>query len=153
MRMNKMKRLLLVLLASVMPALLMADDYLNVEKSDASIESIKLEEVRKITFSEDNLLIHTTENILSFPIAEMGRITFTDTPTSVDELADSSPSMMTVNNKLVVKGEGTLFVYNLAGNLVNVAVVKGAAEISTHSLPAGTYIVRFGKETIKVVKL
>lgn len=136
-----------------MPALLMADDYLNVEKSDASIESIKLEEVRKITFSENNLLIHTTEGILTFPLTEMGRITFTDQPTSVDELADSSPSMMTVNNKLVVKGEGTLFVYNLAGNLVSVAVVKGVAELSTHSLPAGTYIVRFGKETIKVVKL
>lgn len=152
MRMNKMKRSLLVLLASVMPALLMADDYLNVEKSDASIESIKLEEVRKITFSENNLLIHTIEGVLTFPLTEMGRITFTDQPTSVDELADSSPSMMTINNKLVVKGEGTLFVYNLAGNLISVAVVKGVAEISTHSLPAGTYIVRFGKETIKVIK-
>lgn len=133
-----------------MPYMLVADDYLNVEKSDASVESVKLEEVQKITFSENNLLIHTTEGILTFPLTEMGRITFTDQPTSVDELSDSSPSMMTVNNRLVVKGEGTLFVYNLAGNLVSVAVVKGAAELSTHSLPAGTYIVRFGKETIKV---
>lgn len=146
-----MKRLLLALSLVLMPALLMADNYLNVEAVDTTC-SVTLSTVQKITFEDGKVQIHTMDGVLLFPMSEMNRISFTDEPTAVDDIAMQSPSLAFDGNSLLVKGTGTLFVYNVNGTLLSLAKVNGRTVIPMHSMLQGTYVVRFGDEVIKIAR-
>lgn len=130
---------------------MMADDskYLTVAYNGIE-KSITLATVQKITFDSDNCIVTTTEGEEKFPLAEMQKITFTANPTAIEAMPIQSEDLKVQDGNLLVGGNGTLRIYNAAGQLVGITNVKGKTAVSLQNLQKGLYIVNMGKQTIKV---
>lgn len=93
-----------------------------------------------VRYVDGNLNVSTTTVSVDYPLAELLKITFSDEATGIGVLADTTPS-------------GDVCIYTLNGVLVKtVAGNGGAAAIDTNGLPAGTYVIKNGKTTYKIMK-
>jgi len=148
-----MKHLLLTLF-TLATLSVQADDYsyLTTQMQDNTENSVKLTEVKKITFSATEVKIYTTSDILTYALTDMKKIYFASEPTDVKSLKSESKSLKSINGTLEVNGTGLLRVYSSSGILLQVAQVKGSANVSLESLSKGTYIIAFGDESIKVTR-
>lgn len=54
------------------------------------------------------------------------------------------------DNTLTMRGEGDAYIYSADGRLMRSVAVRGEAKATLDNLPAGVYIVRFGRETLKI---
>lgn len=148
-----MKHLLLTLL-TLATLSVQADDYsyLTTQLQDNTENSVQLTKVKKITFSATEVKIYTTSDILTYALTDMKKIYFASEPTDVKSLKSESKSIKSINGTLEVKGTGLLRVYSSSGSLLQVAQIKGSANVSLESLSKGTYIIAFGDESIKVTR-
>lgn len=150
-----MKKIILTAAAIVLATAAWAEDYKYLTVSTSSNESsIELATVQKITFdmNEKLVVVTTSEGQVNFPISEMQKMFFSAEPTAIERLPQTSADLKVANGVLRVKGDGLLRIYNASGALQRMAKVDGSANISLDNLPAGTYIINLGKQTIKVVK-
>lgn len=149
-----MKRMtIMALLLSAAWQTTKADDlnYLTVAYNKIE-QSITLSTVQKITFNSTQVLVTTTEGVVTFPLSEMEKMTFTAERTAIERLPEKSDNLHFENGKLQT-GSGILRIYNAGGALIQIADVKeGQGAISLEGLPEGLYIVSQGKETIKIKK-
>ena len=131
-----------------------ADDYsyLTTQLQHNTENSVQLTKVKKITFSATEVKIYTTSDILTYALTDMKKIYFASEPTDVKSLKSESKSIKSINGTLEVKGTGLLRVYSCSGSLLQVAQIKGSANVSLESLSKGTYIIAFGDESIKVTR-
>ncbi len=120
--------------------------YNNVE------QSFELATVQKITFEGDNVVITTSEGVTNLPLSQMEKMYFSVEATAVESLASESKGLKLLNGVLTAKGNGLLYIYNSAGQLMQMAHVDGEMRISISSLRKGIYIVNLGSETIKIGK-
>ena len=130
-----------------------ADDlnYLTVAYNKVE-KSITLSTVQKITFNSTEVLVTTTEGVVTFPLSEMEKMTFTAEPTAIEKLPEVSDNLRFENGRLQT-GTGILRVYNTGGALIQIANVKEEhGSVNLEGLPKGLYIVSQGKETIKIKK-
>lgn len=127
--------------------------YLTVSTSSAE-QSIELATIQKITFDTQAQLVvvTTSEGVVKFPQSELSKMYFTDAATAIEALPLSSDDLHVRNGQLTVGGTGLLRIYNAAGALQRMSHVEGSATISLGNLPAGAYIINFGKQTIKTLK-
>lgn len=141
-----MKTIIVSLLALLASVVAVADDYkyLNAENATGG-KSVELRKVKKITFSEGNVVISVVDgDAVVLPMADVKRISFSneaipeDDPTSVSEIA----ATMT----------GVVCVYDLKGQLVGIVNAAQGQIVSLHSLPSGVYIVKNGNSVVKVQK-
>lgn len=148
-----MKHLLLTLF-TLATLSVQADDYsyLTTQLQDNTENSVQLTKVKKITFSATEVKIYTTSDILTYALTDMKKIYFASEPTDVKSLKSESKSIKSINGTLDVKGTGLLRVYSSSGSLLQVAQIKGSANVSLESLSKGTYIIAFGDESIKVTR-
>lgn len=150
-----MKKIILTAAAIVLATAAWAEDYKYLTVSTSSNESsIELATVQKITFdmNEKLVVVTTSEGQVNFPISEMQKMFFSAEPTAIERLPQTSADLKVANGVLRVNGDGLLRIYNASGALQRMAKVDGSANISLDNLPAGTYIINLGKQTIKVVK-
>lgn len=149
-----MKKIILsaALLLTVLSA--SADEKKYVTLAYGGIESsISLATVQRITFSETDVIVTTTEGDQKFPLAEMQKITFTVDPTAIAKLAKEADGLTLKDGNLVVSGKGVLCIYNASGALVGMAQVGGQNQtVSLQGLQTGVYIVKLGNQTIKISK-
>lgn len=105
--------------------------------NDGNKTEVLFSDMPEFTYSDGNVTLKSTSTELSWPIANLQRFTFEDvvvtgirdiTSTGLDILADNCDA------------------YDLNGRLVK-RNVKSLSE-----LPAGTYVVKAGSVTIKVVR-
>lgn len=133
----------------------MADDYqyLTVAQS-GSEKSITLATIQKITFDTQagNVVVHTTEGQVLFPISEMEKMYFSATIDAVKALPLQSEALKLERGELKVKGDGLLRIYGANGSVQRMAKVNGETSVSLDNLPKGTYIVNLGNQTIKIKK-
>ena len=130
-----------------------ADDlnYLTVAYNKVE-QSITLSTVQKITFNSTQVLVTTTEGVVTFPLSEMEKMTFTAEKTAIERLPETSDNLRFENGRLQA-GTGILRVYNTGGALVRIADIKEKhGSINLDGLPEGLYVVSQGKETIKIKK-
>lgn len=131
-----------------------AEDYKYLKVTTSTTEeSVDLATVHKITFTADNIILHTTKGEISFPLSETQRMTFTNTPSSIGSLPLQAEELQYVGGRLVVRKRGLLRIYNASGVLVEVARIESdQAEVSLDKLTPGMYIVGIGDKAIKISK-
>lgn len=148
------KNIILAALVAAFSLNSLADDYnyLTVSYSGTE-ESISLPIIQKISFTEESVVVTTTEGqTYTYPLNEMKKMTFTSEPTAIDAIPEQAKGLKFNNGTLKVNGNGMLHIYNANGVLIQMANVKNGANINLESLPTGLYIINMGDKTIKVTK-
>lgn len=130
-----------------------ADEFKYLTVSYGGTENnIFLPTVQRISFEEGYVVVTTSEGYHRYPISILEKITFTESPTSIEALPEQEKDITYKDGILSIKGDGLLRIFNTAGALLNIANIKEGANVSLNNLPAGVYIVRMGDKTIKVRK-
>ena len=131
-----------------------ADEYTYITevRLDGDEQSVALSVVKKVVFTETDVVIVTTAGDIVCPLTNFKNLTFADQPTDIKTLKDSSNSLNVTGNKLTVNGNGIVLIYSRSGQLVGAVKAEGSTALSLESLPQGIYIVTFGEESIKVTR-
>jgi len=135
-----MKRNLLLLALLTLTASSYAEEQMVVGGRDGQVILTQdLKTLQKLTFTAQAMQIHTSNGeITEIALEGIGNIKFDD----VEGISITRDDMSNL------KGETR--VYALDGHLV--ARAEGWTELLYQSLPAGTYAVRIGDRTIKIIK-
>ena len=147
-----MKHLLMAILMMASTTM-WADNYNFLTVSSTGEEYISLPTIQKITFSDGNCVVTTTNGDYTYPLNEIKKMYFSvDDPTAIEALPQEAENLKYKNGKLKVEGDGMLRIYNANGALVQLANVKKGANINLSNLKSGLYIVNMGDKTIKITK-
>lgn len=98
-----------------------------------------------VTYTEDRLVLTTDKVTVEYPLADLEKMTFSDTQSAVESVTMSQPG----------DSDGTVRIYSLTGTLVRtIEQAEGADDVqfTTIDLPEGTYIIKQGKQTYKIRK-
>ena len=147
-----MKKLLVAILLMASTTM-WADKYNFLTVSSTGENYISLPTIQKITFSDGNCVVTTTNGDYTYPLSEIKKMYFSvDDPTAIEALPQEAENLKYKNGKLKVEGDGMLRIYNANGALVQLANVKKGASINLSNLKPGMYIVNMGDKTIKLTK-
>lgn len=156
-----MKKLLLTLLfgvSCILPA--SAAKYMTLVFTDGSEQSLLLSNYPTVSFNSTQLIVQFYDAVagqteLNFNKQEVKKYFFSDEATDVESIADTQTDMNVQGNRIVVRGaKGAVGVFRTDGTQVQ-TVVKADGEtvvVSLDGLANGTYIVRAGKNVVKIAK-
>lgn len=156
-----MKKLLLTLLFSascMLPA--SAAKYMTLVFADGSEQSLQLSTQPTVSFNRTKLIVKFYNPVagqtdLNFNKQEVKKYFFSDETTGVASITNDKDGMSVQGNRIVVRGaKGAVGVFRTDGTQVQ-TVVKADGEtvvVSLDGLTNGTYIVRAGKNVVKIAK-
>jgi hypothetical protein len=156
-----MKKLLLTLLfgaSCMLPA--SAAKYMTLVFADGSEQSLLLSTQPAVSFNRTKLIVQFNDPVagqtdLNFNKQEVKKYFFSDEATDVESVADTQTGMNVQGNRIVVRGaKGAVGVFRTDGTQVQ-TVVKADGDtvvVSLDGLANGTYIVRAGKNVVKIAK-
>lgn len=156
-----MKKLLLTLLfgaSCMLPA--SAAKYMTLVFADGSEQSLLLSNYPTVSFNSTQLIVQFYDAVagqteLNFNKQEVKKYFFSDEATDVESVADTQTDMNVQGNRIVVHGaKGAVGVFRTDGTQVQ-TVVKADGDtvvIELDNLANGTYIVRAGKNVVKIAK-
>lgn len=156
-----MKKLLLTLLfgaSCMLPA--SAAKYMTLVFADGSEQSLLLSNYPTVSFNSTQLIVQFYDVVagqteLNFNKQEVKKYFFSDEATDVESVADTQTDMNGQGNRIVVHGaKGAVGVFRTDGTQVQ-TVVKADGDtvvIELDNLANGTYIVRAGKNVVKIAK-
>lgn len=130
-----------------------ADKYNFLTISSTGEDYISLPTIQKITFSDGNCVVTTTDGNYTYPLSEIKKMYFSvDDPDAIKALPGEAENLQYKNGILKVDGNGMLRIYSANGALVQLANVKKGANVNLSNLKSGLYIVNMGDKTIKLTK-
>lgn len=156
-----MKKQLLTLLfgaSCMLPA--SAAKYMTLVFADGSEQSLLLSNYPTVSFNSTQLIVQFYDVVagqteLNFNKQEVKKYFFSDEATDVESVADTQTDMNVQGNRIVVHGaKGAVGVFRTDGTQVQ-TVVKADGDtvvIELDNLSNGTYIVRAGKNVVKIAK-
>lgn len=156
-----MKKLLLTLLfgaSCMLPA--SAAKYMTLVFADGSEQSLLLSNYPTVSFNSTQLIVQFYDAVagqteVNFNKQEVKKYFFSNEATDVESVADTQTGMNVQGNRIVVHGaKGTVGVFRTDGTQVQ-TVVKADGDtvvVSLDGLANGTYIVRAGKNVVKIAK-
>lgn len=156
-----MKKLLLTLLfgaSCMLPA--SAAKYMNLVFADGSEQSLLLSSEPDVSLTRTMLYVRFNnpqagQTDLKFNKQNVKKYFFSDEATDVESVADTQTGMNVQGNRIVVRGaKGAVGVFRTDGTQVK-TVVKTDGDtvvIELDNLANGTYIVRAGKNVVKIAK-
>lgn len=156
-----MKKLLLTLLfgaSCVLPA--SAAKYMTLVFADGSEQSLLLSAEPNVSLTRTMLYVRFNnpqagQTNLKFNKQNVKKYFFSDEATDVESVADTQTGMSVQGNRIVVRGaKGAVGVFRTDGTQVQ-TVVKADGDtvvIELDNLANGTYIVRAGKNVVKIAK-
>lgn len=155
-----MKKLLLTLLfgaSCMLPA--SAAKYMTLVFADGSEQSLQLSAEPNVSLTRTMLYVRFNnpqagQTNLKFNKQNVKKYFFSDEATDVESVADT-PGMSVQGNRIVVRGaKGAVGVFRTDGTQVQTVVkVDGdTVVIELDNLANGTYIVRAGKNVVKIAK-
>lgn len=156
-----MKKLLLTLLfgaSCMLPA--SAAKYMTLVFADGSEQSLLLSTQPAVSFNRTKLIVKFYDPVagqtdLNFNKQEVKKYFFSDEATGVASITNDKDGMSVQGNRIVVRGaKGAVGVFRTDGTQVQ-TVVKTDGEtvvVSLDGLANGTYIVRAGKNVVKIAK-
>ena len=156
-----MKKLLLTLLfgaSCMLPA--SAAKYMTLVFADGSEQSLLLSNYPTVSFNSTQLIVQFYDAVagqteLNFNKQEVKKYFFSDEATDVESVADTQTDMNVQGNRIVVHGaKGAMGVFRTDGTQVQ-TVVKADGDtvvIELDNLANGIYIVRAGKNVVKIAK-
>lgn len=130
--------------------------YLNIEKTDNSIESINATTLQRITFNGSKVAFQSTDGVVENDMQDIVRITphnstgiSQTTGTAGDLVHILSPDAIAVN----CPAGSTITIYSLSGSVI--MQTRQSAEngtINTAALSKGIYLLRANGRTAKFIK-
>lgn len=156
-----MKKLLLTLLfgaSCMLPA--SATKYMTLVFADGSEQSLLLSAEPNVSLTRTMLYVRFNnpqagQTDLKFNKQNVKKYFFSDEATDVESVADTQTDMNVQGNRIVVRGaKGAVGVFRTDGTQVQ-TVVKTDGDtvvIELDNLANGTYIVRAGKNVVKIAK-
>lgn len=156
-----MKKLLLTLLfgaSCMLPA--SAAKYMTLVFADGSEQSLLLSNYPTVSFNSTQLIVQFYDAVagqteLNFNKQEVKKYFFSDEATDVESVADTQTDMNVQGNRIVVHGaKGAMGVFRTDGTQMQ-TVVKADGDtvvIELDNLANGTYLVRAGKNVVKIAK-
>ncbi|WP_303239049.1 hypothetical protein [Leyella stercorea] len=156
-----MKKLLLTLLfgaSCMLPA--SAAKYMTLVFADGSEQSLQLSTQPAVSFNRTKLIVKFYNPVagqtdLNFNKQEVKKYFFSDEATGVASITNDKDAMSVQGNRIVVRGaKDTVSVFRTDGTQVQ-TVVKTDGDtvvIELDNLANGTYIVRAGKNVVKIAK-
>lgn len=156
-----MKKLLLTLLfgaSCMLPA--SAAKYMTLVFADGSEQSLLLSAEPDVSLTRTMLYVRFNnpqagQTDLKFNKQNVKKYFFSDETTDVESVADTQTGMSVQGNRIVVRGaKGAVGVFRTDGTQVQ-TVVKADGDtvvIELDNLANGTYIVRAGKNVVKIAK-
>ncbi len=156
-----MKKLLLTLLfgaSCMLPA--SAAKYMTLVFADGSEQSLQLSAEPDVSLTRTMLYVRFNnpqagQTDLKFNKQNVKKYFFSDETTDVESVADTQTGMNVQDNRIVVRGsKGAVGVFRTDGTQVQ-TVVKTDGDtvvIEVDNLANGTYIVRAGKNVVKIAK-
>lgn len=156
-----MKKLLLTLLfgaSCMLPA--SAAKYMTLVFADGSEQSLLLSTQPTVSFNRTKLIVKFHNPVagqtgLNFNKQEVKKYFFSDEATGVASITNDKDAMSVQGNRIVVRGtKDTVSVFRTDGTQVQ-TVVKTDGDtvvIELDNLANGTYIVRAGKNVVKIAK-
>lgn len=156
-----MKKLLLTLLfgaSCMLPA--SAAKYMTLVFADGSEQSLLLSTQPTVSFNRTKLIVKFYNPVagqtdLNFNKQEVKKYFFSDEATGVASITNDKDAMSVQGNRIVVRGaKDTVSVFRTDGTQVQ-TVVKTDGDtvvVSLDGLANGTYIVRAGKNVVKIAK-
>lgn len=156
-----MKKLLLTLLfgaSCMLPA--SAAKYMTLVFADGSEQSLLLSTQPIVSFNRTKLIVKFYNPVagqtdLNFNKQEVKKYFFSDEATGVAAITNDKDAMSVQGNRIVVRGaKDTVSVFRTDGTQVQTVVkVDGdTVVVSLDGLANGTYIVRAGKNVVKIAK-
>lgn len=156
-----MKKLLLTLLfgaSCMLPA--SAAKYMTLVFADGSEQSLLLSTQPAVSFNRTKLIVQfyapvAGQTDLNFNKQEVKKYFFSDEATGVASITNDKDGMSVQGNRIVVRGaKGAVGVFRTDGTQVQTVVkVDGdIVVIELDNLANGTYIVRAGKNVVKIAK-
>lgn len=122
-----------------------AEKGLQIEFKDGTKAVYALASQPVVTFAGDDFTIHSSSADTNYPRADVKNFTFIDNVTSVVDVVGATRYSWR-DNIFECPGHA-IEVYSMAGMLM----ASGADSVSLHDFPAGIYIVRAGRQSIKIV--
>ena len=115
-----------------------ADSKIIVWLNDGNKSEVLFTDMREFTYADGNVTVKSSATELSWPIEKLQKLTFenSDIPTDIRDVKATGLDLLS----------DQFDVYDLGGKQIR----KDAKSLS--ELPAGTYIVKDGSTTIKVVR-
>lgn len=156
-----MKKLLLTLLfgaSCMLPA--SAAKYMTLVFADGSEQSLLLSAEPNVSLTRTMLYVRFNnpqagQTDLKFNKQNVKKYFFSDEATDIESVADTQTGMNVQGNRIVVRGaKGAVGVFRTDGTQVQ-TVVKADGDtvvIELDNLTNGTYIVRAGKNVVKIAK-
>ena len=156
------KVLLLLLMALVLPMVASADDEtqrLVVWHKNGEKTYFELNEMPETTFEGGLLVIRSSKTTVSYQMENILRYTYEGVSTSITDLQPSERAVIIAKD-----GDGVTFRNLPGGSAVSVYSTNGVLleqrtaiegqplTVSVAQRPAGVYVVKAGKETIKLMK-
>lgn len=156
-----MKKLLLTLLFGASCMLpVSAAKYMTLVFADGSEQSLMLSTQPAVSFNRTKLIVKFYNPVagqtdLNFNKQEVKKYFFSDETTGVASITNDKDGMSVQGNRIVVRGaKGAVGVFRTDGTQVQ-TVVKTDGDtvvIELDNLANGTYIVRAGKNVVKIAK-
>lgn len=118
-----------------------AQNTLNIHQKNGGVVSYAFSEKPVVTYADGGITLTTTHVDVYFPLSELVKFTFED------DQQGSTGILRTLGTS------DDVLIYDTAGVLVHTAKeTDGKTTFSTANLPAGTYIIKNGKTTYKIIK-
>ena len=156
------KVLLLLLMALVLPMVASADDEtqrLVVWHKNGEKTYFELNEMPETTFEGGLLVIRSSKTTVSYQMENILRYTYEGVSTSITDLQPSERAVIIAKDGDGVTfrnlpGSSAVSVYSTNGVLLEqrTAIEGQPLTVSVAQRPAGVYVVKAGKETIKLMK-
>ncbi len=130
-----------------------AQNALVLETNDGKTYSYVLAEKPRLTFSETEMLITSADASASFTRTDIKNFRFEEV--EVDAISDvktDGQRMSYLGGVVTVQGAENVILYDISGRQImsKRAAGNGSVSIDLSSQPQGTYIVRSGKQSLKV---
>ena len=138
-----MKKLILSLLTLFAATASWADTALFVHQKSGGVVEYAFSEKPVVTYSEGYLVISAADATVSYPLSNMDKFTFGEVDDQVTRIVapvDATPQ--------------PTYIYSIDGKLMRTLQPSenGKTPASLEGLPAGTYVVKNGKTSYKVLK-
>ena len=138
-----MKKLFFSLLTLFAATVSWADSALFVHQKSGGVVEYAFSEKPVVTYSEGYLIISVPEASVSYPLSNLQKFTFGDVDDQVTRI------VAPVNT-----APQPTYIYSLDGKLMRTLQPSedGTTSASLEGLPSGTYVVKNGKTSYKVLK-
>ncbi len=139
-----MKKVIFSLLTLIAATAAWADTALIVHQKSGGIVQYAFSEKPVVTYNDGYLVISAAEASVSYPLSDMQKFTF----------GEAEEDQITRITAPVNVAAQPTYIYSIDGKLMRTLKPSddGTTSASLEGLPAGTYVVKNGKTTYKVLK-